>query len=104
MFPLFYSFRRSLSFLHFTFHLRTPVPFTVCLSQFDFAKKKVVELNMYESRDRSRDGGGVLMIISIKPFVHDPHSNIGIISSRLSSNSEALASELLDNLEEIIIR
>ena len=33
-------------------------------------------------------------------FVHDPYSSINI-SSRFSSNSEANASELLENFEEI---
>ena len=34
-------------------------------------------------------------------FVYDSHSTISYISSRLSSNSEAFASELLENLEEM---
>ena len=44
-----------------------------------------------------KDGGGGLMINSIQPFVHGIHVT-SYISSRLSSNSEAFASELLDNI------
>ena len=47
----------------------------------------------------------VLMTNSIQSFVHDLHSyTISNISSIFSSNSEAEASELLENIEETFPR
>ena len=37
-----------------------------------------------------------------KSIVYDPHTTISDISSRFSSNSESIASELLENPEEIL--
>ena len=37
-------------------------------------------------------------------FIHEPFTNISNISSRFSSNSEADASELLENIEEMFLR
>ena len=39
------------------------------------------------------------MQFDMQSFVNDPHTIINNISSRFSSNSEANASELLENLE-----
>ena len=41
---------------------------------------------------------------SIQSYIHDLHPTIKTISLRLSSNSEANASELLGNLDEMFSR
>ena len=43
----------------------------------------------------------IVIPYSIQSCVHDPHANISDISSSYSSNFEAFASELLENLKEM---
>ena len=45
----------------------------------------------------------VLMTNSIQSGGHDPQTTFSNISSRFSNNSEAFASELLENLEEMFL-